>query len=158
MSKTFMNKLFVKHHIYSLKMQKRGDLQAQVNAFNNILADLTQLGVKGDDEDKAVILLYYLPRSYDHLVTTLTYGKESITMDSISSTVLQHSQHRQSVEEGEGSSGECLFAKGGHNRRRVKGKVVDSGKKNRFKFNVKWEKKEGQDYECTFLLEIFCMM
>lgn len=75
-------------------------MQAHVNTFNNILADLTRLSMKVDDEDKTITLLYYLPSSYDHLVTTLTYGKKTITFDSISSTLLQQAQHRQSVEEG----------------------------------------------------------
>ena len=75
MSKTLMNKLFTKQRPNSLKMQEGDDFQAHVNAFNNILADLTRLGVKVDDEDKAIILMCYLPNSYDHLVITLTYGK-----------------------------------------------------------------------------------
>jgi cell division cycle protein 20 (cofactor of APC complex) len=34
--------------------------------------------VKINDEDKAIIILCSLPRSYEHLVTTLMYGKEDI--------------------------------------------------------------------------------
>lgn len=100
MSKMLMNKLFAKQRLYSLNMQKRGDLQAHVNTVNNILVDLTRLGVKLDDGDKAIILLFYLPSSYGNLVTILTYGKESIALDVISSTFLQQAQHHQSVEEG----------------------------------------------------------
>lgn len=69
--------------------------------------------MKVDDEDKAIILLLSIPNSYDYLVTTLTYGKEVISFDSISSTLWQHAQHRQTVEEGGESSGEGLFVKGG---------------------------------------------
>lgn len=57
MFKTLMKKLFVKQHLYSLKMWEGGDLQTHVNAFNNILADLTWLGVKVDDDDTVIILL-----------------------------------------------------------------------------------------------------
>lgn len=103
MSKTLMNKLFTKQRLYSLKMQEEGKLQAHVNAFNNVIADLTWLGVKVDDEDKAIILMCSLPRSYDHLVITLTHMKETTILDSISSTLLQHTQCLQSIEEGGGS-------------------------------------------------------
>lgn len=125
MSKTPMNKLFAKQRLYSLKMYEGGDLQAHVNAFNNILADLTQLGVKVDGEDKAIILPCSLPSSYDHLVTTLTYGKETITPDSIYSTLLQHKQYHQSVEEGEGSSGEGFVCEGRSRLWRRQGKVSE---------------------------------
>ena len=36
-----------------------------------------------DDEDMAIILLFSLPGSYEHLVTTLTYGKEDVKVDKI---------------------------------------------------------------------------
>ena len=49
MSKTLMKKLSAKQRLYSLKMREGCDLQAHVNAFNNILVDLTRLGVKVDD-------------------------------------------------------------------------------------------------------------
>lgn len=120
-------------------------LQAHVNAFNNILADLTQLGVKVDDEDKTIILLCYLPSSYGHLVTTLTNGKELIMMNSIYSILLQHTQRRQSVEESGRSSGESLFVKGGQDNVRDKGKVVGYRKKRRFKSK---DKKIIECYGC----------
>jgi hypothetical protein len=36
--------------------------------------------VKIETEDKAIILLCSLPSSYEHVVTTLTYDKESIKL------------------------------------------------------------------------------
>lgn len=83
MSKTLMNKLFTKQCLYSLKIQEGGDLQPHVSIFNHILTNLTWLGVNIDNEDKSIFLCF-LPNSYDHLVTTLTYGKESITLNVIS--------------------------------------------------------------------------
>ncbi|CAJ2663689.1 unnamed protein product [Trifolium pratense] len=73
MEKSLMNKLYAKKRLYSLKMEEGSNLQQHVNVFQNILTDLTRLGVQMDDEDKAIILLCSLPESYDHLVTTLTY-------------------------------------------------------------------------------------
>ncbi|MCI23663.1 retrotransposon protein putative Ty1-copia subclass [Trifolium medium] len=63
-----------------------------------------------DDEDKAIILLCSLPGSYDHLVTTLTYDKDSITLTSITSAVLSHGQRRQNTEGG--SQGEGFYVQG----------------------------------------------
>lgn len=67
---------------------------------------------------KVIILLCSLPDSYDHLVTTLTYGKHIISLDVITSTLSSHSQRRQHVEEG--NQGDGLYVKGsqdcGHNK------------------------------------------
>jgi hypothetical protein len=53
-----------------------------------------KVDVKINDEDKAIILLCSLPRSYDHLVTTVTYGKEDIMVEDIVATLLAHDQRR----------------------------------------------------------------
>ena len=66
-----------------------------------------------DDEAKAVVLLCSLPSSYDHMVTTLTHVKEKFMLDSISSTLMDHAQRNQGVEEGGGGSVECPFVKRG---------------------------------------------
>ena len=53
-----------------------------LNTFNRILSDLLALEVK-IDEDKAVLLLSSLSSSYDHLVTTIMYGKETLELEDI---------------------------------------------------------------------------
>ena len=57
--------------------------------------DLEKVEVKFDDEDRATILLYSLPRYYKHLVTTLTYGKEDIKVDEIVTALLGPEQRRR---------------------------------------------------------------
>ena len=59
------------------------DLQQNMNAFNHIINDLARLDVKVEDEDKACILLCSLSSSYEHLVTTLMYGKDLISLETI---------------------------------------------------------------------------
>jgi hypothetical protein len=59
-------------------MQEGVDLTAHVNVFNQLVTDLVKMDVEVDDEDKAIVLLCSLPESYEHVVTTLTYGKETI--------------------------------------------------------------------------------
>lgn len=145
MSKMLVNKLFAIQCLYSLKMREEGDLQARVNAFNNILADLTRFGVNVDNEDKTIILICSLSNSYDNLVTTLTYGKKTITLNSISSTIFQHAQHRQSVDEGGENTSESLFIKECQDCGKGKGKAVSFEKKKRF--NSK-DRKTTECYGC----------
>uniref|UniRef100_A0A2N9EGT6 CCHC-type domain-containing protein n=1 Tax=Fagus sylvatica TaxID=28930 RepID=A0A2N9EGT6_FAGSY len=72
------------------------------------------------DEDKAMMLLTSLPASYEHLVTTLLYGKETLELEEVSGALLDHYQrkHKDSAE----SSGEGLVVKGYQDRGRKKDK------------------------------------
>jgi hypothetical protein len=141
MEKSLMNKLYAKQRLYGLRMQEGSDLQQHINVFQNILTDLTRLGVQMDDEDKAIILLCSLPGSYDHLVTTLTYGKETITLTSITSALLSHGQRRQNSEGG--SQGEGLYVQGGSDRGRNKGKAGSGKKRSKSK-----NRKTAECYGC----------
>ncbi|KAE8692022.1 hypothetical protein F3Y22_tig00110863pilonHSYRG00024 [Hibiscus syriacus] len=74
------------------------DLAQHVNVFNQIVSGLTRLDVKIEDEDIAMILLCSLPPSYEHMVTTLTYGKETINVEEITAALLAHNQRKQNPE------------------------------------------------------------
>lgn len=75
------------------------NLQQHVNVFNNILIDFVRLGVNIVNKDKKNYLGVLVISSYEHLMTTLTYGKYTITLDVITTKFLYHSQKRQMVEE-----------------------------------------------------------
>ena len=90
MSKTLTQKLYLKQKLYGLKMQQGSDLADHINVFNQLIANLGKVDEKIDDEDKAIILLCSLPGSYEHLVTTLSYGKEDVNVDEIVTALLGH--------------------------------------------------------------------
>ena len=54
-------------------MEENSDLLKHLKKFNMLDAQLLNFAVKIGEEDKVIFLL--LPPSYDHLVTTLLYGK-----------------------------------------------------------------------------------
>jgi len=87
MSKLLINKLLLKQKLYGLKLQEGSDLQQHVNALNQIISDLARLDVKNENEDKTCIMLCFLP-SYEHLGTTLMYGKNSINLDVIQAALM----------------------------------------------------------------------
>lgn len=68
-----MNKLHLKQWLYGLKMLEGTILIQHTNVFNQIISDLLLLEIKFDDEENAMIFLYSILPSYDHLVTTLTW-------------------------------------------------------------------------------------
>ena len=59
-----------------------------LNFFNKVINELLTTDVKIDEEDKALILLSLLPESYDHIVTTMFYGKETLILEQVTSTLL----------------------------------------------------------------------
>ena len=61
-----------------------------------------------EDEDKALLLLASLPTSFDHLVTTLMYGKETIVLEEVTSALLSHIKMKQDCD---GSQADGLIVK-----------------------------------------------
>ena len=55
--------------------------------------------MKIDDEDKAVILLVSLPPSYEHLRTTLMYGKDTLRIHEVVAALLSHESIRKKESE-----------------------------------------------------------
>ena len=61
-----------------------------LNFFNKIISELLAVVVKIDEEDNVLILLSSLPESYDHIVTTMLYGKETLILEEATSTLLSN--------------------------------------------------------------------
>ena len=98
-------------------MANGADLAQHVHTFNKIISDLLRVDIKFDDENKVMMLLSSLPTSYEHLVTTLLWGKETLEFEEILGALLDHYQWKQNSGE---SSGEGLTVKGNQERGRKK--------------------------------------
>ena len=61
-----------------------------LNFFNKVINKLLAVDVKIDEEDKALILFSSLPESYDHIVTTMLYGKGTLILEEVTSTLLSN--------------------------------------------------------------------
>src|SRR5436190_880344 len=137
MTKSLSNKLYVKKQLYCLRMVEGTPILQHLNVFNKILNDLLALEVKMEEEDKALILLSSLPPSYDHLVTTILYGKETLELEDVRVMLVNNELMKRTDPAQEGSglvvgSGKgkgpkrekkssfkvsCWICKGGHTRR-----------------------------------------
>ncbi|KAL8162080.1 LOW QUALITY PROTEIN: hypothetical protein V2J09_013569 [Rumex salicifolius] len=81
--------------LYGLKMSESLDLVQHVNTFNQLIGDVRHVGVKVDNEDQAMILLCSLTPAYETLLTALTYGKETISLETFSFALLSHNERQQ---------------------------------------------------------------
>ena len=108
MRKNLTNKLYVKKQLYSLHMKESSDLLEHLNTFNMLNTQLSSFGVNYKDKDKALLLLVLLPASFDHLVTTLMYGKETIVLEEVTSALLSHIKMKQ---DDDGSQADGLIVK-----------------------------------------------
>lgn len=120
MGKNMTNKLYVKKQLYGLQMQEGADLLEHFNDFNSLITQLSNFGVKFEEEDKAILLLASLPDSYDHLVTTLLYGKDTLVLEDVSGALLSHQKRKKLV--GDDSQAEGLVARFESRRGRSKQK------------------------------------
>ena len=77
-------------------MSEGGDLLEHLNVFNKLISQLHILGVKVEEEDQAIILLSSWSKSYDHLVTTIFYGKDTLKMEEVKITLLSNEARHKS--------------------------------------------------------------
>jgi hypothetical protein len=90
MTKSVENRLYLKKRLYRFQYQQGSSMNEHLNSFNKILADLQNLDVKIEDEDKALLLINSLPDTYDHLTTTLLYGKDEIRFNDVCSALINN--------------------------------------------------------------------
>ena len=117
MTKSLSNKLFMKKQLYSLRMKKSTPILQYLNAFNRSLSDLLALEIKVE-EDKALLLRSYFPSTYDHLATTITYGKKTLELEDVRQ-MLQNNELMKKTNSTEEAS--RLFVKGQRGRSKSRG-------------------------------------
>ena len=85
--------------------------------------------MKFDEKDKALMLLTSLPTSYEHLVTTLLWGKETLEREEVTTTLLSCNLWKQNVAES--SQGKGLVVNGNQDRERSRGRGQSVSRNNR---------------------------
>jgi len=67
--------------------ERRNSSVGALNFFNKVISKLLAVDVKINEEDKALKLLSSLPQSYDYIITTILYGKETFILEEVTSTL-----------------------------------------------------------------------
>lgn len=76
LTKSLANRLCMKQRLYSYKFLDEKGVLEQLKDFNKAIDDLENIDVTIGDEDKAILLLNALPRSYNHIRDAMMYGRE----------------------------------------------------------------------------------
>jgi len=105
MTKCLAHRKFLKQQLYSLRMVESKAIMEQLTEFNKILDDLENI----EDENKAILLLYALMKSFESFKDTMLYGKEgTVTLEEVQAALrtkeLTKSKDLRIHENGEGLS------------------------------------------------------
>lgn len=112
MTKSIENRLYLKKKLFRFEYKGGISLSEHLDNFDKILADLQNLDVKIDDEDKALLLLNSLPDSYEHLINTLLYGKEEIKYGEVSSILTNNEVRKKDKDVYRDPTSEVLVVRG----------------------------------------------
>ncbi len=78
MTKSLSNVIYLKQKLYKLRIRDGTTITKHLNTFNKIIVNLLDINIKVDEDDKTLIFLTSLPSSYNHLVTVILYGKQTL--------------------------------------------------------------------------------
>lgn len=112
LKKSLHNRLFLKQKLYSFKMVENKSIEEQLDEYNKIIDDLDNIEVTLVDEDKALLLLYAMPMSYEHFKDAMLHGREkSITLEEVQS-LMKTKELPNKMEHSEEKNSESLFVRG----------------------------------------------
>jgi len=97
MIKSLSNKLYLKKQLLRLSMKEKTMVLKHLNFFNKIINKLLTVDVNIDEEDKALLLLSSLPKSYDHIITTTHYGKKTLILEKVTTTLLSNKIRKRTI-------------------------------------------------------------
>ena len=99
MTKSLSNKLYLNKQVYGLRMNERTTVLKHLSFFNKITSEFLVVDVKIDEKDKVLILLISLSESYDHIITTMIYGKKTLILEEVTSTLLSNETRKRPNQE-----------------------------------------------------------
>lgn len=91
-------------------IDERTKVSDHLSVLNGIVYELETIGVKIDDEDKSLRLIWSLPSSYEHIKPVLIYGNETLSFEEVSSKII--SEERRLNGEENTSSNSVLVCRG----------------------------------------------
>ncbi|KAL4589303.1 hypothetical protein LXL04_002209 [Taraxacum kok-saghyz] len=119
--KGISNRLYLKEQFHTLRMNGDTKISDHLSVLNNIVSELEAIGVKVEDEDKALRLILSLPSSYEHMKPILMYGKETLKYADVTGKLL--SEEKRLESSGHTSSSEEMFLVSGKGKKKFSQKT-----------------------------------
>lgn len=99
MTKSLANRLYMKQRLYSLKFTEDRSIEDQMDDFCKSVDDIESIDEEIRDEDKAILLLNALPKSYEHVKDVMIFGREStISLEEVQNAL--RAKEMQKIHEG----------------------------------------------------------
>ena len=134
LNKSSLSRLHAKTLLWSCEMKEGDDLSAHVQKFSSLACQIVALGDEPmKDEDKAFMLLRSLPKSLEHLLQTLIYGKDKLVYEDVQSALLSEDIRKMSFTSKSSGSPSALTVERGRGGERRGRPVARSKSKTRFR-------------------------
>ncbi|GJR49563.1 zinc finger, CCHC-type containing protein [Tanacetum coccineum] len=89
-----------------------------IDEFHKLVGDLAAIDTSKSNEDQALLLLTFLPSSYDNFVEILLYGRDTLKLEDVLVTL--NSRKLQNMTEAKDDGGEGFFVRGRSGQRDMK--------------------------------------
>nr|GEW03379.1 retrovirus-related Pol polyprotein from transposon TNT 1-94 [Tanacetum cinerariifolium] len=101
--------------LYTFNMHLGKSQSEHIDEFHKLVGDLTAINTTILDKDQALLLLTYLPSSYDSFVETLLYGWDTLKLEDVLATL--NFRKLQKMMEAKGGGGKGLYVRGRSDQR-----------------------------------------
>jgi hypothetical protein len=108
-SKSLVNKMFLIHKLYLLRMSEGISITKHLNVFNTIISELSYVYIKIIEDEKCIILLCYLPDSWDSLVVAIESNSSTLSLEDVVASLMSKEIRRKNME---GSTIDGLVVRG----------------------------------------------
>ena len=99
-----MNNFFLKNNMYNMRMKDGDSMIEYLNAFNTVVRYLLSIDINISYRDKCIILLCYLPDSWDSLVIAIGSNATALQFDEIVSALLTKKMRWKNMERQNGDA------------------------------------------------------
>lgn len=82
-TKSLTKRFYIKKRMFTFRMVERSSLKQHIDEFNKVCDILETIDKGLDDEGKALLLISSPPKSFEHFVDALMYGKQTLTLDDV---------------------------------------------------------------------------
>jgi len=114
MTKSIETRLHLKRRLYYFQLKRGFTIDDHMNNYTKLLADLVNVDVVIEEEDKALILLNSLPdEEYETFILTLFNGKQSLNYSNVSAAFVNYKVRRKDKQSSSSSIiAEVMTARG----------------------------------------------